>query len=138
MPNLTFVPSSDYKASSISMPPSLPNFFHLILISSSDDDKEDENPPSPTHLPFVESIEHEPAPAPQLSRWVRSTQVVAGDLVDDPIDQWRKGSQFHLSSSLLAQVSETRDLKTFVEASAHPNWDTTMNEEYHSLMANDT
>jgi hypothetical protein len=38
----------------------------------------------------------------------------------------------------LAQVSETRDPKTFAEASGHPNWDTTMNDEYHSLMENDT
>jgi hypothetical protein len=38
----------------------------------------------------------------------------------------------------LAQVSETRDPETFVEASGHPDWETTMNEEYHSLMVNDT
>jgi hypothetical protein len=38
----------------------------------------------------------------------------------------------------LAQVLETRDLETFVEASGHPNWDTIMNEEYRSLMENDT
>jgi hypothetical protein len=38
----------------------------------------------------------------------------------------------------LTQVSETHDPETFVEASGHPNWDTTMNEEYHSLMANNT
>jgi hypothetical protein len=29
-------------------------------------------------------------------------------------------------------------MDTFVEALGHPNWDTTMNEEYHSLMENDT
>jgi hypothetical protein len=46
----------------------------------------------------------------------------------------------HSSSEppLLAQVSETRDPKTFVEASGHPDWETTLNEEYRSLMANDT
>jgi hypothetical protein len=38
----------------------------------------------------------------------------------------------------LAQVSETHDPETFAEASGHPDWDTTMNEEYHSLMANNT
>jgi hypothetical protein len=38
----------------------------------------------------------------------------------------------------LAQVSETHDPETFAEASGHPDWDTTMNEEYLSLMANDT
>jgi hypothetical protein len=38
----------------------------------------------------------------------------------------------------LAQVLETHDTKTFAEASSHPNWDTIMNEEYCSLMENDT
>jgi hypothetical protein len=38
----------------------------------------------------------------------------------------------------LAQVSDTRDLETFVEASRHPCWDTIMNGEYRSLMTNDT
>jgi hypothetical protein len=38
----------------------------------------------------------------------------------------------------LAQVSETPDPETFAEASGHPDWDITMNEEYHSLMENDT
>jgi hypothetical protein len=37
----------------------------------------------------------------------------------------------------LAQVLETHDPKTFAEASGHPDWDTTMNEEYLSLMEND-
>jgi hypothetical protein len=34
----------------------------------------------------------------------------------------------------LAQFSETRDLETFAEASGHPYWDTTMNEEYRYLI----
>jgi hypothetical protein len=38
----------------------------------------------------------------------------------------------------LVQVSKTHDLDTFVEVFGHPYWDTTMNEEYHSLMENDT
>jgi hypothetical protein len=38
----------------------------------------------------------------------------------------------------LAQVLETRDPDTFEEASGHRDWDTTMNEEYRSLMANNT
>jgi hypothetical protein len=38
----------------------------------------------------------------------------------------------------LAQVSETHDPETFSEASGHPDWDTAMNEEYRSLMENDT
>jgi hypothetical protein len=38
----------------------------------------------------------------------------------------------------LAQVLKTHDLKIFAKALGHPNWDTTLNEEYHSLMTNDT
>jgi hypothetical protein len=38
----------------------------------------------------------------------------------------------------LFQVSKTHDAEKFAEASSHPYWDTPMNEEYHSLMANDT
>jgi hypothetical protein len=38
----------------------------------------------------------------------------------------------------LVQVSETHDPKTFAKASIHPDWDTSMNEEYLYLMANDT
>jgi hypothetical protein len=38
----------------------------------------------------------------------------------------------------LAQISKTHDPETFVEASGHPYGDTKMNEEYHSLMANNT
>jgi hypothetical protein len=37
----------------------------------------------------------------------------------------------------LAQLSKTLDPDTFAEASGHPDWDTTMNEEYRSLMEND-
>jgi hypothetical protein len=38
----------------------------------------------------------------------------------------------------LAQVLETRNPETFTEVSGHSYWDTTMNEEYRSLMENDT
>jgi hypothetical protein len=38
----------------------------------------------------------------------------------------------------LDQVSKDHDPKEFVEALCHPDWDTPMNEEYHSLMVNDT
>jgi hypothetical protein len=38
----------------------------------------------------------------------------------------------------LDQVSKTHDLETFAEASGHLDWDTTMNEEYHFLMENNT
>jgi hypothetical protein len=38
----------------------------------------------------------------------------------------------------LDQVLETHDSETFAEASGHLDWDRTMNEDYRSLMANDT
>ena len=38
----------------------------------------------------------------------------------------------------MAQVSEIPDPETFAEASGHPDWDAAMNEEYRSLMVNDT
>ena len=36
------------------------------------------------------------------------------------------------------EVFENHDLETFAEASGNPDWDATMDEEYRSLMANDT
>jgi hypothetical protein len=68
-PNLMFVPSLACEPSSTFVP----SFVPILVSSSSDDDSEDENPPPPAHLPPDESIEHEPAPTPQLPRWVHST-----------------------------------------------------------------
>jgi hypothetical protein len=120
-PSLTFFPSS------------VP-----ILVSSLDDDSEDENPPPLSHLPPNESFEPKPSPTPPLPRWVLSTQEVVGDLVGDPSYQHRTRSQFQQASSLLAQVSETHDPETFEKSSGHQYWNTTMNEEYCSLIENDT
>ena len=39
---------------------------------------------------------------------------------------------------MLAQAPENLDPDTFEEASSHPDWDEVMNEEYRSLLANDT
>ena len=38
----------------------------------------------------------------------------------------------------MAQVFKNHDPETFVEASGNPDWDAAMDEEYCSLMANDT
>eukprot|EP00253_Pinus_taeda_P015942 PITA_15942 len=97
--------------------------------SSSDDESEDENPPPPFE---------DPPSAPHLPKWVHATRDVAGDLAGDPTDQRRTRSQLNRAFSLLAQASANYDHDTFTEASCHPDWDTTMNEEYHSLSANDT
>jgi hypothetical protein len=132
-PNSMIVPSSACDPSLMFVPSFVP-----ILVSSSDDDSEDENPPPHAHLPLDESFEPEPTLAYPLPRWVCSTREASGDLIGDPSDQCQTCSQFQRASSLLAQVLETHDPETFVEASGHPDWDTTMNEEYRSLMANDT
>ena len=127
------MPSSACEPSSAVVPSFVP-----ILDSSLDDGSEDENPPPPADIPPDESFEPEQAPVPPLPRWVYSTQEAIGDLVGDPSDQCQTRSQFQRASSLLAQVSETHDPETFAEALGHPYWDTSMNEEYRSLMANDT
>eukprot|EP00253_Pinus_taeda_P011076 PITA_11076 len=101
-------------------------------ILATDDESEDDNPPP-------SSQDHPSAPsAPSLPKWVQATRDVADDLVGDPTDQRRTRSQFERASSLLAQVSANYDPDTFEEASSHPDWDATMNEEYRSLLANDT
>eukprot|EP00253_Pinus_taeda_P013959 PITA_13959 len=74
----------------------------------------------------------------KLPRWVRTTRDAAGDLAGDPTDQCRTRSQFERASSLLAQAPVNHDPDTFAEASGHPHWEAAMNEEYHSLLANDT
>jgi hypothetical protein len=78
-PNSTIVPSLAYDPSSVFVP-------SYDMVSSSKDDSEDENPPPLAHPPPDESFESKPAPAPPLSRWVRSTREAAGDLVGDPSD----------------------------------------------------
>eukprot|EP00253_Pinus_taeda_P035879 PITA_35879 len=122
---------SAYEPSSAHVPPlSISSTFEHI--SSSDDESEDDNPPPP-------SQDHPSAPStPSLPKWVQATQDAAGDLASDPTDQRRTRSQFERASSLLAQVSANYDLDTFEEASGHPDWDAAMNEEYRSLLANDT
>jgi hypothetical protein len=80
--NSTFVPSLSCDTSLTFVP----SFVTILFSSSSSsyDDSEDENTPPPTHLHPNESIEHEPAPAPLLPKWVCSTQEVVSDLVGDP------------------------------------------------------
>jgi hypothetical protein len=106
-PNSAFVPSlacepNSAVVSSSACEPYSAFVPSSVLVSSSDDDSEDENPPLLAHLPPDESFEPEPAPAPPLPRWVRSTREAAGDLAGDPSDQRRTRSQFQRASSLLA------------------------------------
>jgi hypothetical protein len=67
-----------------------------------------------------------------------SRVLMSSELASNPTNKCHTRSQFQQASSLLAQVSTTRDPETCVEGSSHPDWDTTINEEYHSLMTNDT
>eukprot|EP00253_Pinus_taeda_P002954 PITA_02954 len=105
--------------------PPLPISSTFENISSSDDESEDDNPPPPSQ-------------DPQLPTWIRATRDAAGDLVGDPTDQQHTRSQFERASSLLAQAPVNHDPDTFAEASGRPHWEAAMNEEYHSLSANDT
>eukprot|EP00253_Pinus_taeda_P002136 PITA_02136 len=91
-----------------------------------------------TILPHLLRIIPSAPSAPSLPKWVQATRDAAGDLAGDPTDQRRTRSQFERASSLLAQVSANYDPDTFEEASGHPDWDAAMNEEYRSLLANDT
>eukprot|EP00253_Pinus_taeda_P030683 PITA_30683 len=117
-----------YEPSLMDVPPlSIPSTSENI--SSSDDDSEDENPPPPSQ---------DPPSAPQLPKWVYATQDVAGALASDPTDMQHTHSQFDRASSLLAQDLENYDPDSFAEASGHLDWDVAMNEEYRSLLANDT
>ena len=131
-PNLAGVPSLACEPDSTIVPySSYSNFLDKFSTPVSDDDNEDENPPLPAHVPPI-------APAPILPRWVCSTCEATGDLAGDPRDQCRTCSQFQRASSLLAQVFENHDPENFAEASGNLDWDVAMDEEYHSLMANDT
>ena len=59
--NSTFVPSEACEPSSIIVLPSIPNFSASdpTPVSSLDDDSGDENPPLPTRVTLIWSIEHE-------------------------------------------------------------------------------
>ena len=94
-PNLEGVPCLAYELDSTIVPFSTSNFLDRFPTPVSDDDSEDENPPSPAHVPPV-------APAQVLPRWVCSTCEAAGDLAGDPRDQRLTRSQFQRASSLLA------------------------------------
>jgi hypothetical protein len=77
-----FVPSSACEPYLVFVSSSLP----IMVSSSLDDDNKYENTTTPSHLPPDESIEHEPTPTPQISRWFRSTREEIGDLAGNPSD----------------------------------------------------
>ena len=85
-PNLAGVPSLAYELDSMIVPSSSSsNSLDRFPTPVSDDNSEDENPPSPAHVPQI-------APAPILPRWIHSTCEATGDLSSDPRDQRRTRS----------------------------------------------
>ena len=104
-----------------------------VTSSNANNDDDDPPPPVPIHLPVPSA-----PTTPQLPQQVHFTRETNGDISGDPIDQLWTHSQFQISFSQLAQVSEDYDFDTFVESSGHQEWDATMKEEYHSLLSNDT
>lgn len=99
------------------------------LVTSSNDNIDDENPLPPALVPLG---------APQIPQRVHSTHQAVSDIVGDPRNQQWTCSHFYRASSLLDQVLYSYDPDTFVESFIHPEWDTMMNEDYFSLLANDT
>eukprot|EP00253_Pinus_taeda_P036117 PITA_36117 len=117
-----------YEPSSTNVPPlSIPSTSQNI--SSSYDDSEDENPPPPSR---------DPPSTLQLPKWVHATRDALGALECDPTNRQHTRSQFDKASSSLARALANYDPDTFAEASSHQDWDATMNEEYRSLLVNDT
>eukprot|EP00253_Pinus_taeda_P007669 PITA_07669 len=87
---------------------------------------------------YEPSLADVPPPSiPSTSETISSSDHKSA-LAGDPTEQRRTCSQFNRASSLLAQASTNYDPDTFAEASGHLDWDAAMNEEYHSLLANDT
>ena len=81
------VPSLACEPDSANVLSSPSHFLERFPTSLSNDDSEDENPPSPSHVPPI-------SPAPMPPRWVHSTCEATSDLAGDPRDQHRTRSQF--------------------------------------------
>eukprot|EP00253_Pinus_taeda_P025164 PITA_25164 len=131
----THIPDEKHKSLETNYEPSSANVPPLSIPSTSENipstyaDSEDDNPSSSSW---------DPSSTPQLPKWARFTRDAAISLAGDPTDQRRTRSQFDRASYLLAQTSANYDPHTFGKVSGHLHWDATMNEEYHSLLANDT
>jgi hypothetical protein len=64
----------------------LPKFYvsDPILVYSLDKNNENENPALLSHLPSLDSIEHELSLVPSLPKWVHSTQEAVSNVTSDP------------------------------------------------------
>ncbi|KAH9313288.1 hypothetical protein KI387_028323 [Taxus chinensis] len=101
-------------------------------LESSDSDSSDDEDYVPSHS-SDESSDSEVDPHGPL--WARKTLQSAGDLVGDTSDMRCTHSYFIGPHSFFASAS---DPQSFREASDILEWDSAMDEEYSSLMKNDT
>jgi hypothetical protein len=84
----------------------------------------------------------------QRPKWAQTTLQDAGDLVGDPTDLRRTRSQFEEPPRVLTTtepmfpmhcyVAQSSDPQTYGEAAGNPFWESTMQEEYNSLLENQT
>ncbi|KAH9292456.1 hypothetical protein KI387_042361 [Taxus chinensis] len=86
-----------------------------------------------------------PAPVAPAPKWLRSTLAAAGDLAGDSRDLRRtraetSGVVDHRPYSGMALMSQaiSNDPVLFSQASGNPEWDSAMQDEYSSLMKNNT
>jgi hypothetical protein len=117
--------------------------------SSDSEDSEDSESESESVQSYAES-EHPDAVAEPEKRpkWAQTTLQDAGDLVGDPADTRRTRSNFEeppialtvtepLPSRHLFLV-QSSDPQSYGEAARNPFWESTMQEEYNSLLENQT
>lgn len=109
----------------VSTPLPTPPTASLQDYFENDSDDFADDPPSP------------PPPAPpQMPKWACFIVEVAGSMASDPSDTCRTRSHTVGSSLLSHAISE--DPQNFSEEIGHPEWDCAMDEEYSSLMRNNT
>jgi hypothetical protein len=77
-----------------------------------------------------------PSPSPTMPCWACHTLESTGTLVGDPFDTWRTRSQHQ--DILHSYIATASNSQSFIEASSIVEWDSTMEEEYNSLIQNKT
>jgi hypothetical protein len=95
----------------------------------------------------AESVHADEEPE-KMPKWAQSTLQDAGDLVGDPTDPRRTRSQFEDPPHVLTTTEpmmplhcymvQSSDPQTYREAAGNPFWEATMQEEYNSLLENQT
>jgi hypothetical protein len=84
----------------------------------------------------------------QMPKWAQSTLQEAGDLAGDPLDSRRTRSQHEEPSHVLSSFEpvmpmhfymvQYSDPQIYSEVVGNPLWEATMQEEYDSLLENQT